>query len=409
MNYFSLIVFFLLSSVTYAETCKDLSSAQSILDCALERDPTVARARGVSEQGEALEGVARQLPNPELNTMAVYGDNFGTRVGNTQVSLTHNFELGGKRAGRIDKAVADREFAKNEFQKTKEEIFISTAKTLYRIRHLLNEIEIIDEALATFSKIHKQYRTRPRLNPEQQVTSSIFQLAEGDYRLKKAQIEAELNDLERHLEIAVGTPLKIGDKMLPTAKKNWPKVNEDSSEQLSNAADWRMSESFLKSAQAELSIAKGNSWPDLKIGPSIQFETEATNTFQLYGVSLTMQLPAYHLNSAGRSYAYQNLAIAEKVFNSKKFEIVRERKALVVRYQKALKSLEEAASNVELDKKHKNIESLFHRGIVASALVIEAHRQLIDFTRSKNDQELDALEAYWKINAFDGKLLETKL
>ncbi len=409
MKFIFVLILFLTGAEGSAEVCKTLTSAQEVLDCALERHPSVIQARGVSEQGEAIEGVARQLPNPELNSKAVYGDNFGTRVGSTEVSLTHNFELGGKRSARIDKAVANRQENASLFQKAKEEIYISTAKTLYHIRHLMAEVDILNEALATFTKIHKQYRSRPKLNPEQEVTSSIFQLAEGDYRLRKAQTEAELNELERHLEIAVGAPIKIGDKILPSPKINWPKIPEESLADLPNSAEWRLGESALRNARAELDLAKSVSWPDLKLGPAVVFQTEATNTFSTYGLVLTMQLPVYQVNGAGRSYAYQGMSLAEKSFEAKKFEINRERKALVVRYQKSLKALEEATTHSELEKKHRKIESLFQRGIVASSLVIEAHRQLVDFTKSKNEQELDALETYWKINAFDGKLLDLKL
>ncbi len=409
MRFILVFIFTLVVVEVRAEVCKTLTSAQEVLDCALERHPSVMQARGVNDQGESIEGIARQLPNPELNSRAVYGSNFGTRVGSTELSLTHNFELGGKRSARIDKAVATRQEKSSLYQKTKEEIFISTAKNLYHIRHLMAEVDILNEALATFTKIHKQYKSRPTLNPEQQVNSSIFQLAEGDYRLRKAQAEAELNELERHLEISVGGFLKISDKILPPIKTSWPSISEDSPLELPGSAEWRLGESVLKEAKAELDLAKSTSWPDLKIGPAVVFETEATNTFSTYGLTLTMQLPLYHINGAGRSYAYQGLSLADKGFEAKKFELNRERKALVVRYQKSLKALQEATTHTEIEKKHKNIESLFQRGVVASSLVIEAHRQLVDFTKSKNEQELDTLETYWKIKAFEGKLLDLKL
>ena len=57
-----------------------------------------------------------------------------------------------------------------------------------------------------------------------------------------------------------------------------------------------------------------------------------------------------------------------------------------------------------MEKKHKNMESLFERGLIQSSLIIEAHRQMADFTESVNEQELRAVEALWSIYALEGRI-----
>ncbi|MBK8422893.1 MAG: hypothetical protein IPL30_03100 [Elusimicrobia bacterium] len=63
----------------------------------------------------------------------------------------------------------------------------------------------------------------------------------------------------------------------------------------------------------------------------------------------------------------------------------------------------------QMEKKHQGMESLFERGLVQSALVIEAHRQMTDFAESLNAQELRALEALWSIYVLEGSALQEGL
>ena len=68
-----------------------------------------------------------------------------------------------------------------------------------------------------------------------------------------------------------------------------------------------------------------------------------------------------------------------------------------------------SAASQEINRKHKEIENLFDRGLISVSLLIEAHRQLIDFTKSKNDQELNAIEALARTYALDGRLFQEPL
>jgi cobalt-zinc-cadmium efflux system outer membrane protein len=43
--------------------------------------------------------------------------------------------------------------------------------------------------------------------------------------------------------------------------------------------------------------------------------------------------------------------------------------------------------------------------VVSSSLVIEAHRQLVDFTRQKHQSEMETVRSLWRIYALEGRLL----
>ena len=83
---------------------------------------------------------------------------------------------------------------------------------------------------------------------------------------------------------------------------------------------------------------------------------------------------------------------------------------LSTRVQELFKtSLGESVSERLLKQKHNKIEKLFKRGVISSAMIIEAHRQLIEFTNTRFEFELGAVEALWNIYKIQGKLLNQKI
>lgn len=388
-----------------SQACDSLNTPKDVLECALDSHPDLVRGKGSLKQADSLEDQAAQRPNPELSARSLFGKNEGESVTGHEVNLAHTFELGGKRSARIEKANAEKAQISSEFLKTKEEVYISISKILYRIRQVHSEIRTIDEALNTFERIQKQFKVRPRLAPEQEVSLSVFQLAEGDYKLRKSTLESEENSLERSLEVAIGKEFPHGkETILPPPQKNWPDLQIGNGD--FKGSDFKVAVSELKNAQAEMEMAKGASWPDLKLGPSLQSQSQGSNQYLTYGLNLTLPLPLYQANGGGRAVAAAGLMRAEQSLELRKRELGQQRKILINQYQKSSKALKESASLSEIEKKHKSVERQFERGVISSSLVIEAHRQMVDFTKSQNEQELNALEAMWRLKALEGSLFE---
>lgn len=388
-----------------SQACDSLNTPKDVLECALDSHPDLVRGKGSLKQADSLEDQAAQRPNPELSARSLFGKNEGESVTGHEVNLAHTFELGGKRSARIEKANAEKAQISSEFLKTKEEVYISISKILYRTRQVHSEIRTIDEALNTFERIQKQFKVRPRLAPEQEVSLSVFQLAEGDYKLRKSALESEENSLERSLEVAIGKEFPHGkETILPPPQKNWPDLQIGNGD--FKGSDFKVAVSELKNAQAEMEMAKGASWPDLKLGPSLQSQSQGSNQYLTYGLNLTLPLPLYQANGGGRAVAAAGLMRAEQSLELRKRELGQQRKILFNQYQKSSKALKESASLSEIEKKHKSVERQFERGVISSSLVIEAHRQMVDFTKSQNEQELNALEAMWRLKALEGSLFE---
>ena len=389
--------------------CQELASPQDILDCALTHHPSVQQVQARAAQGQSLEAVASQRPNPELDASTVFGSTQGLSVVNSQVVLAHTFELGGKRSSRIEKAQAEKEVITTEVLKAKEEVALSVVTALFRIRQLKTEIATLNEALYTFKQIKGQLKTRPKLTPEQRVALSIFKLAESDYTLRRTSLEGEERAVVKLLSLAIGKPISFKTELLPQAKERWPEIQESENTQEFSGSDISRLRAEVKSAQADLSLAQSDSWPNLKIGPEFQAQTQAGLSYQAYGVSLSLPLPLYQANGGGRRFAALGVEKAETALRASSDLLKTERNQQVAQYQAAVKALQQASTLREVEKEHQSVEDLFKVGLIQSSLVIEAHRQIVDLTRNVNEQELAAIRALWRIYAIDGRVLKEKL
>lgn len=389
-------------------SCSIPNTSDSILECVLSKHPNLIRESASIKQGEEMERQAAQRPNPELSVKSVYGKNLGEKMSSTEFSLAHTVEFGGKRSARIEKASAEKQLIDSQMLRTKEDVYTSTLRTLHRIRQVHSEIKTLEEALSTFRKIQQQYKSRPRLSPEQEASLNVFQLAEGDYKLRKNALEMEENALETNIEVSMGIDFPHNDSILPTRIKNWPILLEKMKPEIAGS-DIQLAKSQLTSAQAELSLSQGDSWPDLKIGPTFESQTEGKTHYWNYGVNLTFPLPLFHINGGGRAVAAAGLMRAEKNLHLRRKELSKTRQTLITQYQMAASTLMDSLSISEIDKKHTAVEKQFERGVVSSSLVIEVHRQMVDFTKTQNEQELIALETLWKLKILDGTLFEGNL
>lgn len=396
----------LASGVALAEVtppCQTFTSYKDVVICAMENHPDVVRAIGTYKQGSLLEGVARQRPNPEFVGKSIYGSGSGETTSTTDIDLLHTFELGGKRDSRIRQAESQSQILNIEVERTRAEVFEKTISSLYRLRQLKDESAILDESLETFGRIQKFFKNRPHLSPEQEASLGVFQLAQGDAELRKAAVRSQIRELEKGLDLAVGKQIEFKTSLLPSALVKWPTVGViGDTSALVHGADLKSAFASLKSAQADLEAAKSLGWPDLKIGPSWERQAQGGGVTNAFGLTLAFPLPLYQTNGAGKSYASLGVERAQREAALRKSALEVERDVLLSRYNDSVSAMTKAFDVATLDKKHKSLEGMFNRGLIPSQLVIESHRQLLDFVKSRNEHELTAIEALARIRAIDG-------
>jgi len=157
----------------------------------------------------------------------------------------------------------------------------------------------------------------------------------------------------------------------------------------------------LQKAKKEKAVAE--SWPDLKIGPVVKTQKDATTTENFAGFGLSMPLPIFSINGSGRAYQTKKVAEAELTLQRESNKIKTLRSQLADKYNNSVLSLKNTMDKKAVEEKHNKIERLFFNGLVSSSLVIEAHRQLFDLEEKRNETEREAIEALGQIYIIDNQ------
>lgn len=378
--------------------CAAPRSPQALLDCAMANDPAVREAEARKRQAEAGVSSMRQRPNPELESKGTWGDG----ASQVEVDLVQTVETAGKRSARVARASAEEQESAAQLGTARSEAALKAASALYRLRQAKDELALVEEGLHTFARIGAQLRSRPRLLPEQEVSRSIFELAEADYTLRQGSLQAERLGLLKALEASTGLSLSTASIDLPPMKPDWPAIPEVSAFE---GPESLQSKAALAAAGADAAAARGASWPDLRLGPSFQRQSSEGQAQRMLGLNIGLTLPLYHRNAAGRERARRGEEAAALGVAALNARLLAERAAEKAKYEAAVAALKFATGRKELRSQHERVEDFFQRGLISSSLVIEAHRQMLEFARSRHEQELTAIRALWRIRAIDGDVL----
>jgi cobalt-zinc-cadmium efflux system outer membrane protein len=404
----ALLLFFPFPTVWAAPVdCDRLTGVRDVLACALQNHPDSRMAQAAIEQGESLEDLAGQRPNPELNSQAVWGNTpAGEKYSYYELNLTHDFEVGGKRDARIARARAEQEQRRSSALGAREQVYISTLLALHHIRQIQSEVVVLRGALESYARIQRQFQARPRLNPEQTASLRIFEIAQGSTRLQLAPLQSELNREIHTIEHALGHSFDPRPELLPSQRTAWPKLADAELSGPVQGVMVRSSLSDLELARAQAGLARSDSWPSLKLGPTLQIQNQEASSFNAFGLNLSLTLPIFHLNGAGRTYFDSGTKKAEIALGAARTEGQHEREYHLKRYQGAVAALENALDEPQLERKHQEVEGLFTRGLLPGTTIIEIHRQMLDFIKNRNEQELAAIESLEKFYAIQGRLFE---
>lgn len=407
---FSLIFLVCLSSfAAFAkDPCAVITSAQDILNCAVSHHPDVQISGADLQRDEALKKIARQVPNPEVEASLLSGQPGAPEGIFVGVGLMQTIELGGKRKNRIRQAIATESLARAEVLKSRELTALNTVLSLHRLRQIRSEIVAVSEAITTYQRILNNYRSRPKLSPEQEVSTAVFVLATDETRLKKMLLLQEQTALLKFLHLATGLDEKNIVSRLPRAQGHWPKFYQKQVDQNLNA---EISQANANKAVSEagLKLARSNSWPDFKVGPTFETQTKIAGRDTAAGINVGFALPILSRNKGEIEYArrdhMRNILAHELTQQKNKSERIQQ----INRYQQAVQSLEEIKSIAAINSGHASLEGFFAGGLIPASLVIETHRQMIELTESRNMQELNALDALWRLYIIDGKFLSQKI
>ncbi len=407
-----LYIVVLFSSVALIETsalanpCETPKVPNDVLACARIHHPDLKNAKLSAEQSRDLEGVAGQIPNPEVESSGVFGKTLGDQQSEIALSLTQALELGGKRAARVEEAEARTGQVTLEALAAEARVLQELATELHRLRQIRTEKESIKEALGTFDKLISQYKSRPRLTPEQEVSLSVFSISKSDYIAKQTVVDEEEREILLEIKIATGLDLADRPDLLPKLPEKWPELQGQTAE---SSPRFKLADASVKIAEGSLERARAESWPDLKLGPAMQLVQDGPTRSNLLGFTVSFPLPLWNINGAGRAAAHKGVMSAEIIRETVRTEENAKRSEHLTAFRAAVKALTDGMSLAELHKKHTRMESLSFQGLISGALVIEAHRQMIDFQKTRHELELKAVQALWAVYAADGRISKESL
>ncbi len=391
-----------------SESCGVLSNYKQIISCAESRSPEVVKAELEVKQKRASVDAAGQLLNPELSVETLTGSvQSETRV-ETDLSLSFPIELGGKRAARKDVATNTLSRSELELFNVKADVRKSVLLKVIRLRQIDSELDLVNESTEAFGKLVKQYELRLALSPEQEVTLTVFRIAKDEYSFKRMEYDEELAQLESYFKITTGQGLSGIRKALPIRIASLPKVPAENQD-IAKSPLLGTLDADVKIASAEMDRTYGEAWPTMSLGPSAKLSKEGSQSFQQWGVNLSMPLPVLSLNQGAKAAAQASVRSSQARREFAQQELSSRRASLVEIYKKSAGALQVTSSAHALESKHKKVENLFMKGLVPSSLVIEAHRSLVEFERTRNAREIKAIEALLEIQIIDGNNVELSL
>jgi outer membrane protein, heavy metal efflux system len=385
----------------------NLNTPNDLLESFKTYHPQVIKNNSIVTTSKKLIEIAQERPNPEFQAEGIKGKEIDGDINRVSLSVMHTFEIGGKRSSRIDYAESKSKLVKASVQDVNEDVLIDAILKAYRLRQVKELIPIYQEAYGAFNKILKAKLKRRSLSPEQQVEKETLVLATNDYRLKVSKLKSEKINLSRHLSFYLGKDCVLKYETLPSNVDLTKKF--DFKKETPHYSKLKVAMNNLESTKMKLELERSNAYPDLKFGPS--FETESINgkSYQSIGLSLSMDLPIFNTNNGHRGQALKQINTAKLNLKNVKRESSLDLGAWIEKYNALGSSLKTIATRDDLEKKHLKIEKLFKRGVISTAMIIESHRQLIEFANTRYEFELGVAEALWNIYKINGTTFSEKL
>ncbi|MBU6375020.1 MAG: TolC family protein [Bdellovibrionales bacterium] len=408
---FFTFVFVLSAQASDEPICPNIKSALDIMQCLRTKQPAFAAAKNLrTAEEDARRGGVRWL-NPEIQSQGLAGRSLGNEQVQLQVALYQPIQTGGKRQAQVLSGEANALGLQARSRLEQGQALKLTALGLYRFKQLSGEIAAIQEAAETFKKLVIQYQGRPRLTPEQEVSLSIFRLAQGDYELRLIEKKNEEQQVLNFFQAQLGIDLSRYIKILPLYQEPSEKeLSSFSPEQLTKKSPELLSaQSELTQAHANAFQARGDAFSDISVGPMMGINRDGPIQQNLFGIALNIPFPVWNQNGYQVAAAQKQADLLEHKIKIRESEIELEIKRTLATIQAAKSRLSTLPSQTNLHQKHEQVEKNFFRGLVSPAIIVEAHRALVDFLIQRHQSENFVMGNLWDLYMIADRLEEKQL
>ncbi len=379
---------FALVPINASANCTTVENVDYTIKCLLDRHPELSISKADVDIAKGEIDRSAQMVNPSLEWLvneAQGSDGFAN-----EVNLKHTIELGSKRSARKNLARVQKDIQVLGYQKVYNRLKIDLILDLYRLRQIEHESEVIEENQATFRRMISQYKRIGRMNPEQEISVNIFTMASEEVRLKLQKLKNEKDKILSEFEVIAQGSFIPNSKQLPPIDHKWPElVNSQTQGVLQKEAALRVDES-----DKNVKLETAEVWPNLSIGPRV-LTSPGPQGGTFWGAAVSLNLPILNLNGGGKKKALAQKRSSELRNSLINRRIAVEAKRLKNAYSRSSTSYTKALASNKVQKKHARIHKMIKRGVVSPPLVIELHRQAIEFYEALHQQELEAVRARW--------------
>ncbi len=390
MNGFSFVflLMVLMFSSAYGIDCNQSENVDEVIECFMKIHPALKISEADYKISTSEIGQAYQRINPNLDWDLTETQDSSSLM--NELSLKHTIELGSKRSARVKLAEVKKDISSLSFEKNYNKIKSKLILALYRLRQIDHETEVIEENQTTFRRMIRQYKRIGRMNPEQEISVNIFTMASEEVRLKLQKLKNEKEQLLSEFEILNGSPFILKAAYLPPIEHDWPELSVlETKGPLIREANLRLEE-----ADKTFDLEKANSWPNLSVGPKV-VSSIGSNSKTFWGASLSINIPVWKLNKGGqeKALALENKAKLNKSYLTSRLKVEAQRFKNI--YENSSKAYMQSLKINKFQKQHARVHTMINRGIVSPPLVIELHRQSIEFYEALHQLELEAVSARW--------------
>ena len=393
---FTFIAFMCLPAVVLAE-CENLNSPDGLLKCVVLNHSIVEIGKSIIAEKELGIDNALKRPNPEFEFEGIENvDGDFT----SDFSLLHTFELGGKRLARSNVAKSKKKMAEIDIILVKERLSIETVLNLYRLRQINHEVLLLDEIIHTFNNILDNYTKPETLSPEDSAEYSIISIAASESILKRKTFIRQKNEIKMELSIGLRQEVELADNLLPVIKRDWEPLQIGPI----SGANLMIAQESLVLANLNYKLEKADSWSDLSVGPKVE-TSDGNNGDTTVGVVMSLPIPLYNTNDAGKDMAQAQIIRRELEFKYSASILEQKRKYYLSVYNSMGESIKYTVASEQVTSKHTKLHRMVKRGLVSVSTVVELHRQILDYYERLHEMELEGVRAYWEIAALEGRIL----
>ncbi|OGH01703.1 MAG: hypothetical protein A2600_06350 [Candidatus Lambdaproteobacteria bacterium RIFOXYD1_FULL_56_27] len=368
----------------------------------MEKNPAILEAEGLARGAEASVSIAGQRSNPRVE-FALEG--LGSKNSRQEISYVHPIELGGAKEARLSIARAEQRLADSDAERQRAQISLEVAHNLYRVRQIEEQLVQAQENIESFDVLAAKLQQFKGLNAEQKLSASAYRFALQEARLQQHRLLEERRQMQSYFAAIHGSDFQVKKTQLPRPVANWPEVELLPLQ--SPELEW--SKAAIALAEGQLQAAESSAWGNLEIAPTLIQETQNGTTYNNVGVKVSIPLPLYQSNQAGKLKAKYQQDLTQDLAMQKEQELSILYRQYLADYEQMKRQWATLPSHLEVQQQHEELHSGMQRGVLPTALVIEIHRQLLALLEQRHALELDGVTHLIQLKGMQHKLLEFQL